>query len=157
MGKTGLPLVDGSFWNFSTNIFGIDFVYCDLYSVPNKGSQGANIFLVLRDPPLFISKLLIKFQNILRNTTQVIVRHKICLHTNGHGETSIPPYNFVAGNIQIIYTFCIKYQKNVCTLGSLVWNRVEITINKINEEDPFHFWWFSLLPFQNYWTWYDGK
>jgi hypothetical protein len=26
-----------------------------------------------RDPPLFTSKLLIKFQNILRNTTQVIV------------------------------------------------------------------------------------
>jgi hypothetical protein len=25
------------------------------------------------------------------------------------------------------------------------------------EEDPFHFWWFSLLPFQSYWTWYDGK
>jgi hypothetical protein len=28
-----------------------------------------------RDPPLFTSKLLIKFQNILRNTTQVIIRH----------------------------------------------------------------------------------
>jgi hypothetical protein len=25
------------------------------------------------------------------------------------------------------------------------------------EEDPFHFWRFSLLPFQSYWTWYDGK
>jgi hypothetical protein len=30
-----------------------------------------------RDPPLFTSKLLIKFQNILRNTTQVIIRHRI--------------------------------------------------------------------------------
>ena len=27
------------------------------------------------DPPLFTGKLLIKFQNILRNTTQVIIRH----------------------------------------------------------------------------------
>jgi dolichol kinase len=27
--------------------------------------------------PLFISKLLIKFQNILRNTTQVIIRHRV--------------------------------------------------------------------------------
>jgi hypothetical protein len=27
-----------------------------------------------RDPPLFTGKLLIKFQNILRNTTQVIIR-----------------------------------------------------------------------------------
>jgi hypothetical protein len=25
------------------------------------------------------------------------------------------------------------------------------------EEYPFHFWQFSLLPFQSYWTWYDGK
>jgi hypothetical protein len=36
---------------------------------------------------------------ILRNTTQVIVQHRICLQTDGHGETSIPPYNFVAGGI----------------------------------------------------------
>ena len=28
---------------------------------------------------------------ILRNTTQVIVRHRICLQTDGHGETSILP------------------------------------------------------------------
>ena len=28
-----------------------------------------------RDPPLFTGKLLIKFQNILRNTTQVIIQH----------------------------------------------------------------------------------
>ena len=52
-----------------------------------------------RDPPLFTSKQLIKFEKILRNTTQVIARHKICLQTDGHGETSIPPYNFVAGGI----------------------------------------------------------
>jgi hypothetical protein len=30
-----------------------------------------------RDPPLFTSKLLIKFQNILRNTTQVIIQHRV--------------------------------------------------------------------------------
>jgi hypothetical protein len=30
-----------------------------------------------RDPPLFTGKLLIKFQNILRNTTQVIIRHSL--------------------------------------------------------------------------------
>jgi hypothetical protein len=29
--------------------------------------------ITLRDPPLFTGKLLIKFQNILRNTTQVII------------------------------------------------------------------------------------
>ena len=61
------------------------------------------------DPPLFTSKQLINFKKILRNTTQVIVRHRICLQTDGrtdgrmdgHGETSIPPYNFVAGGITI--------------------------------------------------------
>jgi hypothetical protein len=30
-----------------------------------------------RDSPLFTGKLLIKFQNILRNTTQVIIRHRV--------------------------------------------------------------------------------
>jgi hypothetical protein len=30
-----------------------------------------------RDPPLFTGKLLIKFQNIQRNTTQVIIRHRV--------------------------------------------------------------------------------
>ena len=30
-----------------------------------------------RDPPLFTGKLLIKFQNNLRNTTQVILRHRV--------------------------------------------------------------------------------
>jgi hypothetical protein len=34
-----------------------------------------------RDPPLFTGKLLIKFQNILRNTIQVIIRHIICIDT----------------------------------------------------------------------------
>jgi hypothetical protein len=30
-----------------------------------------------RDPPLFTGKLVIKFQNILRNTIQVIIRHRV--------------------------------------------------------------------------------
>jgi hypothetical protein len=40
---------------------------------------------------------------------QVIVRHRICLQTDGHGETSIPPYNFVAGGI-IIKRICQEQQ-----------------------------------------------
>ena len=39
-----------------------------LLIVPTKNEKG---------PPLFTSKLLIKFQNILRNTTQVIIRHRV--------------------------------------------------------------------------------
>jgi hypothetical protein len=42
-----------------------------------------------RDPPLFTSKQLIKFEKILRNTTEVIIRHRICLQMDGHGETSV--------------------------------------------------------------------
>jgi hypothetical protein len=30
-----------------------------------------------RDPPVFTGKLLTKFQNILRNITQVIIRHRV--------------------------------------------------------------------------------
>ena len=39
-----------------------------LLIVPTKNERG---------PPLFTGKLLIKFQNILRNTTQVIIRHRV--------------------------------------------------------------------------------
>jgi hypothetical protein len=39
-----------------------------------------------RDPPLFTGKVLIKFQKILRNTTQVIVRHRIRLQTDGRTD-----------------------------------------------------------------------
>jgi hypothetical protein len=38
----------------------------------NSGTTKVKIVKNERDPPLFTSKLLIKFQNILRNTTQVI-------------------------------------------------------------------------------------
>ena len=37
----------------------------------------SKIYSMKRDPPLFTGKLLIKFQNILRNTTQVIIRHRV--------------------------------------------------------------------------------
>jgi hypothetical protein len=76
-----------------------------------------------RDPPLFTGKQLIKFQNILRNTTQVIIRHRVKI------------------------------------LFSVISSRFEIlsAAYQWREEDPFHFWRFSLLPFQSYWTCYDGK
>jgi two-component sensor histidine kinase len=43
----------------------------------NSGTSKVKIFKNERDPPLFTGKLLIKFQNILRNTTQVIIRHRV--------------------------------------------------------------------------------
>jgi hypothetical protein len=43
-------------------------------------------------------------------------------------------------------------------LVSVKWGvRVMVPAYRWREEDPFHFWRFSLLPFQSYWTWYDGK
>ena len=48
----------------------------------NSGTAKMKIVKNESDPPLFTGKLLIKFQNILRNTTQVIVRHRICLQTD---------------------------------------------------------------------------
>ena len=43
----------------------------------NSGTAKVKIVKNERDPPLSTGKLLIKFQNILRNTTQVIIRHRI--------------------------------------------------------------------------------
>jgi hypothetical protein len=43
----------------------------------NSGTAKVKIVKNERDPPLFTGKLLIKFQNILRNTTQVIIRHRV--------------------------------------------------------------------------------
>jgi hypothetical protein len=40
----------------------------------NSGTTKVKIVKNEREPPLFTSKLLIKFQNILRNTSQVIIR-----------------------------------------------------------------------------------
>jgi hypothetical protein len=43
----------------------------------NSGTAKVKIVKNERDPPLFTGNLLIKFQNILRNTTQVIIRHRV--------------------------------------------------------------------------------
>jgi hypothetical protein len=60
------------FWNF-------------ISSLPVKRGESLSILVGTskvkivkneRDPPLFTGKLLIKFQNILRNTTQDIIRHR---------------------------------------------------------------------------------
>jgi hypothetical protein len=45
--------------------------------IHNSGTAKVKIIKNERDPPLFTGKLLIKFQNILRNTTQVIIRHRV--------------------------------------------------------------------------------
>jgi hypothetical protein len=61
--------------------------------------------------------------SVLRNTTQVIVRHRICLQTDGHGETSIPPYNFVVGGIT---TFIERERLLVCKDHSITQSQVRL-------------------------------
>jgi hypothetical protein len=53
----------------------LNFIFCHIKS-NNSGTAKVKIVKNERDP-LFTSKLLIKFQNILRNTTQVIIRHSV--------------------------------------------------------------------------------
>jgi hypothetical protein len=48
----------------------------------NSGTAKVKIVKNERDPPLFTSKRLIKFQNILKNTTQVIIRHRVKMYDN---------------------------------------------------------------------------
>jgi hypothetical protein len=43
----------------------------------NSGTAKVKIVKNERDPPFFTGKLLIKFQNIMRNTAQVIIRHRV--------------------------------------------------------------------------------
>jgi hypothetical protein len=52
----------------------------------NSGTAKVKIAKNERDPPLFPSKQLIKILKILRNTTQVIVRHRICLQMDGQTD-----------------------------------------------------------------------
>jgi hypothetical protein len=55
---------------------------------------GSEIVKNERDPPLFTGKLQLKFQNILRNTTQVIIRHgvKILFSVISSSITGFLPY-----------------------------------------------------------------
>jgi hypothetical protein len=47
-----------------------------------------------RDPPLFTGKLLIKFENILRNTTQVIIQNVLKFYQQLTGEERRIPFIF---------------------------------------------------------------
>jgi hypothetical protein len=57
----------------------VNTAHQDIYPAPQPISITKTLLIVPtkneRDPPLFTGKLLIKFQNFLRNTTQVIIRH----------------------------------------------------------------------------------
>jgi hypothetical protein len=54
----------------------IPFIFDDFHRSEEHTSE-VKIVKNERDPPLFTGKLVIKFQNILRNTTPVIIRHRV--------------------------------------------------------------------------------
>jgi hypothetical protein len=51
--------------------------WTDVVSGRNSGTAKVKIVKNDRNPPLFTGKLLIKFQNNLRNIIQVIIRHRV--------------------------------------------------------------------------------
>jgi hypothetical protein len=63
-----IPFIFDDFRFCRSRVIGLDMmenrIFKILLIVPTKNE---------RDPPFFTGKLLIKFQNILRNTTQVII------------------------------------------------------------------------------------
>jgi hypothetical protein len=69
------------FWRFSLLSFQSFFHHIKFN---NSGTTKVKIVKNERDPPLFTGKLLIKFQNILRNTTQVIIRHRVKILFSGY-------------------------------------------------------------------------
>jgi hypothetical protein len=77
-----------------------------------------------RDPPLITSKQLLKFKKILRNTTQVIVRHRICLQTDGRTDRQtdmvkpVYPLQLRCGGYND--TLNTNFQKDQRTLASLI-------------------------------------
>ena len=64
----------------------------------------------------------------------------ICLQTDGHGETSMPPYNFVAGGIKIEnrkQTSSLSHQKVTYSLHNIaeklfIWHSTTITQSFFN-------------------------
>ena len=74
------------------------------------------------------------------------------------------PYNEVVGGMLV--SPCPSVCPSACrqilcrTITWVVFLRIFynfISCLLVKLEDPFHFWRFSLFPFQSYWTWYDGK
>jgi hypothetical protein len=68
-----IPFIFDDFHFFRSRVIGLDMTI----KFNNSGTEKVKIIKYERDPPLFTAKLLIKFQNILRNTTQVIIRHRV--------------------------------------------------------------------------------
>jgi hypothetical protein len=87
----------------------------------------------------------------------------ICSATKLEGVILVSPCPSVCPSVQpsVCPSVCLSVCRQILcrTITWVVFLRIKIlsAVYWWREEDPFHFWRFSLLPFQNYWTWYDGK
>ena len=125
-----------------------------------------------RDPPLFTGKLLIKFQNILKNTTQVIIRHRatilfsvISIKSNNSGTEKVkivknerdPP--LFTGKLLIKFQYILRntnqviIQHRVKILFSIISSSITLEGQKWKsskiERDPPLFTGKLLMKFQN--------
>jgi hypothetical protein len=67
------------FYSFSWNLNSYSYSNPIFRHIKSNNSETAKVKIVKneRDPPFFTGKLLIKFQNILRNTPQVTIRRRV--------------------------------------------------------------------------------
>ena len=105
----------------------------------NSGTAKVKIVKNERDPPLFTGKLLIKFQNILRNTTQVIIRHRVKILFSRHIKSN----NSGTAKVKIVKNerdpplftgkLLIKFQNILRnTTQVIIWHRVKILFSVIS-------------------------
>jgi hypothetical protein len=115
----------------------------------NSGTAKVKIVKNERDPPLFTGKLLIKFQNILRNTTQVIIWHRVkilfvvFLRMFWNFISSLPVKRGGSLSFLTIFTFAIP------ELLDLIWRKIGFFVPTKNESNPPLFTGKLLIKFQN--------
>jgi hypothetical protein len=85
------------------------------------------------------------------------------MFTDTRREAYYTPRNEVVGGILVSPCPSVRpsvdksYVVRLLELCFLKSFKILSAVYRWGEQDPFHFWRFSLLSFQSYWTWYDGK
>jgi hypothetical protein len=105
-----IPFIFDDFHYCHSRVIGLDMTenrIVTLIKSNNSGTAKVKIIKYKRDPSLFTSKLLIKFQNILRNTTQVIIRHRVTILFSVNFITSLPVKSGGSFSFLTIFTFAV--------------------------------------------------
>jgi hypothetical protein len=77
-----IPLIFDNFHFCCSRVIGLDMMENRIFPTSVQPISITKTLLIVptkneRELPLFTGKLLVKFQNILRNTTQIIIRHRV--------------------------------------------------------------------------------